>query len=723
MAERMMSDPIEKVLPDADDKYRDYFENATEGIFQASSDGRRFLSANPALAHLHGYDTPSELINAVRNIAQLFVDAARYEELARLLKAHGRVIDFEVQMRPRDGSVRWVSIDVRTIRDGRGEVLVYEGTMRDITQRKEAEEALQSAEQKYRDIFENATEGIFQIGRDGRFLSANPALARLHGHSSPERLMEEVQHVRDDLFINPDDHRQLIALLKEHGRVQNFEVRMKRKDGAVHWISINVRAVYDQRGRVLFHEGTMRSISKRKAAEEALAESEKRYRTVIERSNDGIAIARAGIHEYVNQRFVEMFGYDNADDIIGHPISQIIHPDDMERVTAIHTRRWKGEPVPPRYEFKGRTRDGTTIYIEVSAAAITYRNHPALLFILRDMTERKHAEELLLQSHHQLEQLNSVKTKAVNHISHELKTPLAVIQGNIRLIRRKLEETPLGGQVKVIMETTEKNLERLFRMQKEADQILRTSAELEAGSLLDEIDRLKERMADLSETPPEVNVCWESLKKWVTTHMSGPSEGFQSLDLYPLLLQSVAKARHLAAHRDVELRVEGVNDVYVLMDPAIVRDIMDGLLRNAIENTPDGGFVTASLEEKDDGVAVHVTDSGVGIAEEHQQYIFDGFFHTKETELYASKQQYDFDAGGKGLDLLRMKTYAERFGFDLSVRSTRCGFVPGDTDVCPGAVAHCKHCRVPDDCYRSGGTTFTVSFLKNRPGQELPPPL
>ena len=80
-------------------------------------------------------------------------------------------------------------------------------------------------------------------------------------------------------------------------------------------------------------------------------------------------------------------------------------------------------------EYRGITRDGTIIYVEVSAAGFTYRNEPILILFLRDISERKQAEEVFLQSHRQLEQLNEAKTKAVNHISHELKTPLAVIQG------------------------------------------------------------------------------------------------------------------------------------------------------------------------------------------------------------------------------------------------------------------------------------------------------
>ncbi|MDI7261898.1 MAG: histidine kinase, partial [Thermodesulfobacteriota bacterium] len=98
------------------------------------------------------------------------------------------------------------------------------------------------------------------------------------------------------------------------------------------------------------------------------------------------------------------------------------------------------------------------------------------------------------------------------------------------------------------------------------------------------------------------------------------------------------------------------------------------------------------------------------ITEENQKFIFDGLFHTQETDLYSSKRPYDFNAGGKGLDLLRIKVYGKRFGFDLSVGSRRCLYLPTDRDLCPGTISACPHCRGVEDCSASGGSTFCVSF-------------
>jgi signal transduction histidine kinase len=170
------------------------------------------------------------------------------------------------------------------------------------------------------------------------------------------------------------------------------------------------------------------------------------------------------------------------------------------------------------------------------------------------------------------------------------------------------------------------------------------------------------------------------------------------------------KISQLSSHRNININVEGESFLFITIDPAILRDIIEGLVKNAIENTPDGGFIEITIEQKKDKIWLHVKDYGIGITEENQQYIFDGLFHTKETDLYSSKKPYDFGAGGKGLELLRMKINGRRFGFDISCKSKRCIYIPTDQDICPGNISMCQYCTSPDDCKKSGGSVFSVSF-------------
>ena len=582
----------------------------------------------------------------------------------------------------------------------------------------------------------------------------------------------------------------------------------------------------------------MLDITARKKATAQLRESEERNRTIIEHSNDGISINRGDRPEYVNKRFVEMFGYDSPEDIIGQHITIIVHPDDQEMVADINQRRQTGEPVPSRYEFKGIKKDGSLIYVEVSAASLFFKGAPVSLIYLRDVTERKIAEEALrnernrfqtlsdsapfgimvierngnftylnpkftelfgydlqdvpngmefykkafpdlkeresavsgwirdvkntnkgqrmarvftitckdglkktvnfipvrlatgeylvsldditeriraqealIQSHKQLESLNRAKTKAVNHISHELKTPLAVIQGNIRILKRKIQAASVNGGMEGIIIVLERNLERLLGIQRETDEIFRVTQEVEATVLLDDIERLWERLEDLSDLPPDVHNHLETLKQWVAQYRAeGVLTSAQSIDLHPFILQVVEKAKQTAHDRNIAFHVEGENDLFIATDPLILSEVAEGLVKNAIENTPDGSTIEISVEHKGDRIWLNVTDYGVGIKEENQQYLFDGLFHTEETDLYSSRRPYDFGAGGKGLELLRMKVYGQRYGFDISMKSKRCIYLPTDQDLCPGDVAQCPHITGPEGCLASGGTTFSVSF-------------
>ncbi len=575
------------------------------------------------------------------------------------------------------------------------------------TELKELVNVLKESEAKFKNIVHNAIEGIFQTDPQGRFTHANPSFARVHGYASPAEIKDSI--FAKDLFMDPADHKRLIELLRTSGSVQNFEAQLRKKDGNIHWVSMNVMVFRDENGKTLSYEGTMLDITERKKAEESLLESEERYRVAIESSNDGISILQGDICRYANKQWIKMFGFDGPEEVIGKSIRPTIHPDNVEMVTNIMNKRQRGEPVPSRYEFKGVTKKGDTLYVEVSAASITFQGRPFALIYLRDITERKRAEESLMKSHKELERLNRAKTKAVNHVSHELKTPLAVIQGTINNLKRKFEDT-LTPAFKNMIDTLERNTERLLEISRETDEIFRVSQEVEAEIVLGDIDRLLEGMENLSEMPESIRLHWEALEKWTSKYLGGNPQLSQSIDLYLSVVSVVEKMKQAAVYRNLQFKVEGQNELFIFMDPFILRETAEALIKNAIENTPDGGIIEVTTGQNDTDVFLRVTDRGIGITEENQASLLDGFFHTQETDLYSTKKPFEFGAGGKGLELFRVKHYAERYGFDISLKSKRCVYIPTDRDICPGDIARCSHCKTVDDCKESGGTTFTVTF-------------
>lgn len=140
----------------------------------------------------------------------------------------------------------------------------------DITERKQAEEALKQAEANYRSIFENAVEGIFQTTPTGIYLSANPALARIYGYQSPEELIQNITNIQDQLYVQPQRRQEFVQRLEELGAIVRFESQIRRLDGQLTWISENAFAVRDEAGNLLHYEGTVEDINERKQAEAAL---------------------------------------------------------------------------------------------------------------------------------------------------------------------------------------------------------------------------------------------------------------------------------------------------------------------------------------------------------------------------------------------------------------------------------------------------------------------
>jgi light-regulated signal transduction histidine kinase (bacteriophytochrome) len=184
----------------------------------------------------------------------------------------------------------------------------------------------------------------------------------------------------------------------------------------------------------------------------------------------------------------------------------------------------------------------------------------------------------------------------------------------------------------------------------------------------------------------------------------------QDIDLAPFVVHTIDGLRSHFSHRSLSLSVDAVSIGCIHMPGVPLRKVVTGLVKNAVENTPDEGRIEVKVNRADDALQLSIRDTGVGIVAEHQKRIFEGFFPTQETIAYSTKRPYEFNAGGRGADLLRTKIFSERFNFKVRMTSRRCRYIPEPNQACPGRISQCRFCAKPEDCYDSGGTAFIVNF-------------
>jgi len=151
-------------------------------------------------------------------------------------------------------------------------------------------------------------------------------------------------------------------------------------------------------------------------------------------------------------------------------------------------------------------------------------------------------------------------------------------------------------------------------------------------------------------------------------------------------------------------------DIHIRIAPDAIEKSVTGLIKNAIENTPDGGKVLISIRRDNCTVTIEVKDTGIGITPESRKQIFGGFYHAQDTNLYSTKKPFDFGAGGKGLDLLRIKIFGEMYNFHVDCETVRCRHIPQETNPCPGKISDCPHVNNKEQCAKTGGSVFRLIF-------------
>jgi len=308
-----------------------------------------------------------------------------------------------------------------------------------------------------------------------------------------------------------------------------------------------------------------------------------------------------------------------------------------------------------------------------------------------------------------LKALDKAKERAINHLSHEIKTPLSIISGVLRQIEDKAAAGDLA-KVKKALRRGVRNVKRLKALQEQIDDILQCQKidavptpdiSQAAFHLLDDI------FGEEAERYPEI---WHAVGERVAAYKKSSEFTAREIHLATFVKGICERAKAAVDSRSLCLIQALDEDAVIRTDRDVLDKVCTGLLKNAIENTPDEGTVEVTVEKRTDETRITFTDRGVGITAANQKMIFGGFFHTQPTDLYSSKKPYCFNAGGTGADLLRIKSFSERLGFTVEFASRRCPFLPLDKDFCPGKISDCRFIASRAECLSNSGSTFVVRF-------------
>ncbi|MCE5212559.1 MAG: PAS domain S-box protein [Deltaproteobacteria bacterium] len=271
---------MEEKIREEEQRFRALTEQSSDIILLVNRQGT-IIYENKAVDEILGYKQEERIgASSFDNIHpdDLTANVNEFKKLFKDVKAP--VLRTEVRLQHKDGSWRtFEEMASGLSRDNRVESVII--NLRDITERKKAEGALKDSEAKYRNIFENAMEGIYQATNEGRFITVNNAFARMAGYDSPEELIELINDIEKQLYVNPEDRKRFLEIRKAKGFVDNFEVEFYRKDGSTFWVVINARAVKDETGKILYTEGLIEDITLRKSTEEKLQQSLERLKKAV----------------------------------------------------------------------------------------------------------------------------------------------------------------------------------------------------------------------------------------------------------------------------------------------------------------------------------------------------------------------------------------------------------------------------------------------------------
>lgn len=515
-------------------------------------------------------------------------------ETMRKLTAEGGSgsVDFRI-VRP-DGAVRFLHAKGRIAAfDEAGNPLLMIGTDQDITERKKTEEALKESEEKYRRIVETTNEGIMVADTKGTITFVNPRMAGILGYSVGELTGK---HGID--LVDPSEIASGLSKIekRKRGVSEEYDIRFRNKNGSIVWLHASGTPISDAEGRHIGNMAMYTDITERKKAEEALKESEERFRTLSDASPVGVGVSSAdGVLLYTNRSYELLLGYSQGELVGTKAIDLYWNPEDR--------RSWVGKVKDSGgvrdVETRLKRKDGTPVWVSINVSPVSYGGKQAVMGTIQDITERKNAEQ--------------IKDEFIGLVSHEIRTPLTILMGSIG------------------------------------------TAMTEGISPEDARSMLHEAM-DGAESLNHIVDNLIELSRYQSDRLALRKE---TIDVGAVIRSLAEKEKlHASKHQVVVDVPDGLPMVEA--DRTRVELILTNLLSNAAKYAAEGTEIRLSAGRNTDNVVISVRDRGIGIPAEQQANLFQPFERLENATRPAK---------GLGLGLLVCKRLAEAHGGIIWVES------------------------------------------------------